>query len=104
MIKRLSHLPRQFFSLDRYSSIDKILLILCYKIHLELRGNLSKRLEDIKQAGTYKHERVITSPQKHQISSEGKQVLNFCANNYLGLSDNPQVFFYIKISISLNRV
>jgi len=68
----------------------RILLIIF--INSELKDVLSKRLVEIKQAGTWKHERVITSPQKHQIYSEGRQVLNFCANNYLGLADNPQVY------------
>lgn len=60
-----------------------------------MKDILTTRLNDIKQAGTWKNERVISTPQKHQITSEGKQVLNFCANNYLGLSDNPQVYLFI---------
>lgn len=43
----------------------------------------------MKQAGTYKSERIITSPQQSQIKANGKNVLNFCANNYLGLSNHP---------------
>lgn len=51
------------------------------------------QLEDIKAAGTFKTERVITSPQKSKITVEGsqKKVLNFCANNYLGLSANEEI-------------
>lgn len=45
----------------------------------------------MKEAGTYKTERIITSPQFSQITSNGKQVLNFCANNYLGLSNHPRL-------------
>lgn len=45
----------------------------------------------MKDAGTYKTERVITSAQDMVIEAEGKQVLNFCANNYLGLSNHPRV-------------
>jgi glycine C-acetyltransferase len=45
----------------------------------------------IKETGLYKHERVISTPQAARIVSEGKEVLNFCANNYLGLSNHPQV-------------
>ena len=59
------------------------------------RGNLIKiiqeQINEIKQAGTYKNERIITSSQSSQIKSEGKEVLNFCANNYLGLSNNQQL-------------
>jgi glycine C-acetyltransferase len=49
-------------------------------------------LDDIRQAGLYKTERVITSPQQVEITvQDGREVLNFCANNYLGLADNPEV-------------
>ncbi len=54
------------------------------KIHLE------KELADIKEAGLYKNERIITSAQGAEIAvSTGEEVLNFCANNYLGLSNHP---------------
>ena len=53
---------------------------------------LVKELDAIREAGTYKHERVITSPQRAEITVQGgKEVLNFCANNYLGLCDNPEL-------------
>ena len=52
---------------------------------------ISKDLEEIKNAGLYKNERVITSEQGAEIEVGGKQVLNFCANNYLGLSAHPKV-------------
>ncbi len=48
-------------------------------------------LEDIKLAGLYKSERIITTPQSAKITTQNTQVLNFCANNYLGLSSNPEV-------------
>ncbi|MFC1696255.1 aminotransferase class I/II-fold pyridoxal phosphate-dependent enzyme, partial [Pseudomonadota bacterium] len=49
-------------------------------------------LEEIRQAGLYKSERIITSPQSVEINvQDGGEVLNFCANNYLGLADNPDV-------------
>lgn len=49
-------------------------------------------LEEIRQAGLYKHERIITSPQSVEIRVQGgREVLNFCANNYLGLANNPEV-------------
>lgn len=52
------------------------------------RAILQQQLNDIQTAGTYKNERVITSPQKTVINIEGssRSVINFCANNYLGLS------------------
>lgn len=49
-------------------------------------------LEEIKEAGLYKDERIITSPQSAHITlPSGKKVINFCANNYLGLADNPEI-------------
>ena len=49
-----------------------------------------KELESIRESGTYKDERVITTPQKARIdTTKAHGVLNMCANNYLGLSDNP---------------
>jgi glycine C-acetyltransferase len=55
------------------------------------KGYLQKELESIKEAGLYKTERVIESPQRAQIEVAGRKVLNFCANNYLGLSDHPNL-------------
>ena len=54
------------------------------------KTHLTKELQDIKDAGLYKQERIITTPQKAGINVAGAEgeVLNFCANNYLGLSDN----------------
>jgi glycine C-acetyltransferase len=51
---------------------------------------IGSEVEDIKTSGLYKTERVITSPQGAEIIVNGKKVLNFCANNYLGLSDHPK--------------
>jgi glycine C-acetyltransferase len=54
--------------------------------------HLETTLEEIRNAGLYKTERVITTPQSVEIKVKGgEEVLNFCANNYLGLADNPQV-------------
>ncbi len=52
---------------------------------------ISAEVEEIRAAGLYKTERVITSPQGAEIIVNGKTVLNFCANNYLGLSSHPKV-------------
>jgi glycine C-acetyltransferase len=57
-----------------------------------LKEHLEKELEAIREAGLYKEERIITSPQGPVIRiSTGQEVLNFCANNYLGLSAHPEV-------------
>jgi len=56
-----------------------------------LQAQLQKELADIEAAGLYKNERIITSPQGAQITVNGKTVLSFCANNYLGLSSHPKV-------------
>lgn len=57
-----------------------------------IKDQLQKELEDIREAGLFKTERVITTPQSAEIATQnGKEVLNFCANNYLGLSSHPEV-------------
>ena len=56
------------------------------------QAHLQKTLTDIESAGLFKRERVITTPQRAHIEVTGGQpVLNFCANNYLGLADNPEI-------------
>lgn len=56
-----------------------------------MKDDLRTTIEEIRAAGLYKAERVITSPQNSQISVASGNVLNFCANNYLGLADHPEV-------------
>ena len=56
-----------------------------------LAKRLNKEIEDIKFAGLYKNERIITSEQGAEIQVGGKTVLNFCANNYLGLASHPKM-------------
>lgn len=61
---------------------------------------LKTELASIKEAGLYKNERIITSPQGAEITTDnGAEVVNFCANNYLGLSSNPQVIEAAKAAI-----
>ena len=57
----------------------------------KLVQRVAKEVEDIKASGLYKKERIIASPQGAEIIVNGKTVLNFCANNYLGLSSHPKV-------------
>ena len=57
----------------------------------KMKEHLSNALAEIKEAGLYKEERIIESPQSAEIEVKGKEVLNFCANNYLGLSNHPRL-------------
>ena len=57
----------------------------------KIKEHLQNELAQIKEAGLYKTERIIESPQRAEIMVAGKPVLNFCANNYLGLSDNKRL-------------
>src|SRR6266850_7378452 len=66
----------------------------------EFEEQLSQTLEDIKSQGLFKTERVITSPQDAHIAiTGGKRVLNMCANNYLGLADDPRLIDAAKTGI-----
>ena len=59
---------------------------------MNFTNRLQETLEEIREAGLYKTERVITTPQSVEIKvKDGAEVLNFCANNYLGLADDPEV-------------
>jgi glycine C-acetyltransferase len=57
----------------------------------KMQQHLQQTIAEIKEAGLYKNERLIESPQQAAIQVAGKEVLNFCANNYLGLSNNPRL-------------
>lgn len=58
----------------------------------KIQGHFSNEIQEIKDNGLFKKERIITSPQGAVIKiSSGEEVINFCSNNYLGLSDNPEV-------------
>ncbi len=61
-------------------------------MYKQFQQHLVTQIQDIKSSGTYKNERIIVSPQYSKIKvNSGKEVLNFCANNYLGLANNPQL-------------
>ncbi|MEG1556747.1 MAG: glycine C-acetyltransferase [Bacteroidales bacterium] len=63
----------------------------------KFQSHLTQELTDIENAGLYKNERIIVSPQSGEITlANGKKVLNFCANNYLGLANNPQLIAAAK--------
>ena len=64
-----------------------------------IQSRLQKELDEIKANGLFKNERTITSPQGAEITVNGKIVLNFCANNYLGLSSHPKVIAAAKQAI-----
>ncbi len=69
-------------------------------MYTNLKSQLETTLDSIKEAGLYKSERVITSAQGAEITLEdGSQVINFCANNYLGLSAHPDVIAAAKKTI-----
>ncbi len=57
----------------------------------KMKDFLSSTLAEIRNAGLYKEERLIESPQQAVINVKGQEVINFCANNYLGLSNNPRL-------------
>ena len=57
----------------------------------KMQEYLRQTLAEIKKAGLYKEERLIESAQQAAITVKGKEVLNFCANNYLGLSNHPRL-------------
>jgi glycine C-acetyltransferase len=67
----------------------------------EIKEHLALELEKIKNAGLYKEERVLTSPQGSRVSvKDRKEILNMCANNYLGLSAHPEVIAAAREALS----
>jgi glycine C-acetyltransferase len=69
-------------------------------MYRKLQPFLQKELESIRDAGLFKNERIITTPQGADIKTQdGREVINFCANNYLGLSSHPQVVAAAKEAI-----
>ncbi len=66
-------------------------------MYTEFQQHLATTLDEIREAGLYKNERIITTPQSSAIRlQDGREVLNFCANNYLGLADNPELIAAAK--------
>jgi len=65
----------------------------------KIREELNAQLKDLMKTGLYKEERHIASPQKARIMVNGSEVLNLCANNYLGLADNPDIIEAAKTGL-----
>ena len=69
-------------------------------IAMSLTQRYADTLDEIRAAGLYKSERIITSPQSAEITlADGRKVLNFCANNYLGLADHPDIIAAAKAAL-----
>jgi glycine C-acetyltransferase len=69
-------------------------------MYYTFQNYLNNQLKEIKEAGLYKDERIIVSPQGAEIElNTGRKVLNFCANNYLGLSNNPELIEAAKAAL-----
>ncbi len=70
-------------------------------MYSQFKERISNQIQGIKNEGLYKEERIITSPQSAEIQlKDGREVLNFCANNYLGLSSHPNVINAAKNAIA----
>ena len=60
-------------------------------MYASVKTHVSERLDEIRRSGLYKTEKVIITPQNSRIkTTDGRELLNFCANNYLGLSNDPR--------------
>jgi glycine C-acetyltransferase len=66
-----------------------------------LRSELRQELEQIAKQGIYKRERVLESPQRAHLTVAGREVINFCANNYLGLADDPRLIAAAKEALDV---
>jgi glycine C-acetyltransferase len=62
----------------------------------EIKNNLIKELQQLKETGLFKEEKIILTPQSTDIKTEAGKTINFCANNYLGLADNPEIISAVK--------
>lgn len=63
----------------------------CLATRADFYRRIENSVQDIKKAGTFKGERIITSPQSGDIVANGRPVVNFCANNYLGLCNDQSI-------------
>ena len=68
-------------------------------MYTTLRAELESTLAEIRAAGLYKTERQLGSPQSAHVRSAGRDVLNFCANNYLGFADDPRLVSAAKAAL-----
>ena len=68
-------------------------------MYTKIKPALEKEIKAIQEAGLFKKERIITTPQGASITTHGREVINFCANNYLGLSSHPRVIEAAKRAI-----
>ncbi len=81
-------------------AIPALAAYLCATMYGSIKQELARELDSIREQGLFKRERVITSDQAAEITiAGGKQVINFCANNYLGLSSHPRVIQAAKSAI-----
>ena len=71
-------------------------------MYTRVREELQSTLDEIKNAGLYKRERFLDSPQASHVSSSSKDLLNFCSNNYLGLANHPRIIEAAKSSLDEN--
>jgi len=68
-------------------------------VYGSVRDELRTTLDEIREAGLYKHERQLSTPQSAHVRTGDREVLNFCANNYLGLADHPAVVGAAKAAL-----
>ncbi len=87
----LSHLKNYYLCRRFYNKHYTLNIKLTNYMYGKMQQHLQQTLKEIREAGLYKEERLIESPQAAAIQVAGKEVLNFCANNYLGLSNHPRL-------------